>query len=224
MVEKPVQSPYKIPYGQEIIQRRNATLAFYKKRRQLWRQLAKKKQSHTKRHVLAIATAIFLILIVMFNRAIVGIITALALIAFALLPALLKRKMEGQMPMGPEFNTFGTIIMGIAFGPIAGAAFGTIMLIIAATVERGFSPGLPVSLLISIATGLLARTAYDYLGIVWGGMALLAAATILGNGFTMMVQRDAEITTIGVIGSIMNFAINYVVLLYLGVPLIKILI
>ncbi|MBI2145538.1 hypothetical protein HYU18_04425 [Candidatus Woesearchaeota archaeon] len=182
---------------------------------------AKKNKAKLAPYLVAAAAALFAILA--FNRLLVGLLTAAFLIAFALLPALVKRKMEGQLLLGPEFNTFGTVIMGIAFGPATGAAFGIVMFIIAATVERGFSAGIPLSLVISALNGLVALPLSEKFGVVTAGMLILTAATIVGNGFIMIFQRDAEINTIGVVGSLFNLAVNYIVFSYLANPILAII-
>ncbi len=162
-------------------------------------------------------------IVLIFPRVLVLLFTAFALISFALIPALLKRRLEGNLPIGPEFNTFGTIIMGIAFGPIAGAGFGVTMTIIASSVERSFNFGTPISLIISSGIGFFALPAYERFGLINAGMGLLVIATVLGNAFIMSLQRDTEITFLGIVGSLFNFAVNYLIFAYVGVPLVGLL-
>ena len=170
-----------------------------------------------------LGTIVLGLLLLRFYRAIPALLAAAAFIAFAFLPSLIKRKTEGQLPILPEFNTFGTVIMGVAYGPVAGATFGLAVTTIMVIVERAFNPGVPVSLMLAAGIGYSAQWLSAGIGVLWAGMALIVAATVIGNGFIMFFQRDAQFTFLGIIGSLVNFAINFILFSSLAKPLLRLL-
>ncbi len=149
------------------------------------------------------------------------LLIVIALFAFAILPSFLKRRLEDLPLLMFEFGTFSTVLVGVITGPLWGAIFGVVMTATAATIERGLNFGTPLSLLLSAGIGLLAQPLSSYFGIVTVGMILLIAATIIGNGFNVLLQADAEITTLSIVGTITNTSVNFLLFTYFGERLLS---
>jgi len=179
----------------------------------------------TKKQVMTVsATAIVILaVLIIFRRPVKALLSLATLFMFGAFSTYYKRKLESFGAIGFEFVTFSTVLAGVAFGPVMGGIFGFAVSVASVAISKDMGPTTFLFFIATSIIGAVVQPLSAHLGIVLLGLASLAFSAIMVQSFTLFMQKDAEISAVVLVGIAVNFAVNYLLLLYLATPILHII-
>lgn len=176
----------------------------------------------TKKQI-AIISAIALAFVALFHDFFKALISVMPLFLLGAFSTFYKKKLEGFGAIGFELVTFTTIMAGIAFGSLTGAMFGFATALSSVVISKDVGVTTPIFLLATAVAGGLAHPLSARFGIVPLGIMLVLFSTLTILVFAFLFYRDAEIRAAGMLGTLTNFAVNYVFLSFLAKPILALI-
>ena len=158
------------------------------------------------------AFAILLLVVIFFGAQLKAIVIVAILAFFGAFGQIYKRTIK--VPSAVEFVTFGTVIVAVAYGPVAGALFALAIGFAAEIISGGIDAFvvvyLPVKVLAGVAAGLVAIGNIALLGLLISIFINVLSQPIY------LLQPDTEVRTKAIVFLVANISFNFLLFKLLG--------